>query len=140
MTVANTLRGDVSALEMDSNDRTENSSKSIALAYAFLYFIHMITYIVARTRKVKTSQFIDLERKIYIPILACAASYLIHSFSWWSGVMIWFVVVFWAFACICCMVQSLRKGIAFKIAITLALLVCLIYWGVYYVLFVWWRE
>ena len=140
MPVANTFKGDIPALTMDSNDRTDPSSKSIATAYAVLYFFHMVTYIVMHSNKVRSKEFIDLERKVYIPVLACGASYLIHSFSWWPGVLVWFMVILWCIACIVCMVPSLRKGMAFKIVITLALLMCLIYWGVYFILYLWLKD
>lgn len=134
---ANVFKGDVNAISMDSAMRTRDSSTSIGIAAVVLYVFHIVTHIVMHLGKVRSKEFNDIERKVYIPLLTVGISYLLHTFDsidWWCGVMIWFVVVLWVVACIVCMVSSLRKGFCFKLAITLALVMCLIYWTFYWIM------
>lgn len=134
---ANVFRGDINAVSMDRAMRFRKSSISIGVAGVVLHLFHVLTHIIMHSRKVRTKEFNDVERKVYIPLLTVGTSYLLHAFTsieWWCGVMIWFVVAPWLIVDIACIVGSLRKGFCFKLAITLALVLALIYWTFYWIM------
>jgi hypothetical protein len=122
---------------MDARYRYKKGSRSIGIATVLLYIFHVITHIIMHSKPVRTKEFAQLERKLYIPLLACGTAYLVHNtndWDWWAPVMIWFVVIFWILSDIACIVASCRKGILFRLFFTLALLFGLIFWFVYWIL------
>ena len=132
MDQANIYRGDVNSVAMDAATRTQDRSFWIGLAGVFLYLIHVITHVVMMSKKTRAKEYIDLERKVYIPLLAVGASYLVHFFHWWPVLHLWFLVVAWIAACIACMIVKCRMGILFKVFFTIALLIGILWWFIYW--------
>jgi hypothetical protein len=138
MEYANIYRGDVNAVAMDSATRTQNRSFWIGLAGFFLYLAHIITHIVMHHRKTRTKEFIDIERKVFIPLLAVGACYLVHFFSSWPVVFLWFLVVAWICSDVACMLPKCRQGCLFKTFFTIALLLGILWWFIYWIQLVYW--
>lgn len=133
MDYANIYKGDVSAVAMDAATRLENYSRWIGFAGILLYLIHIITHIVMHSKKTRTKEFIDIERKVFIPLLALGSCYLIHFFHWWPVVSYWILVVFWTASCIACMIMRCRQGCVFKVLFSVALMIGIIWWFIYWI-------
>jgi hypothetical protein len=138
MDYANIYKGDVNSVAMDAATRTQRRSWWIGMAGVFLYLFHVITHVVMHSKKTRTKQFIDIERKVFIPLLAVGSCYLIHFFHWWPVFWLWVLVVFWIASDIACMVEKCRDGFCFKLLFTIALLCGILWWFTYWIQLVYW--
>jgi hypothetical protein len=108
MDYANIYRGDVNSAAMSLSTRYLHGTRWIGAAGVVLYLVHIITHIVMHTEKTRTKEFIDIERKVFIPLLAVGSLYLVHFFHWWPIAHLWALIVLWIASCVACMITSCR--------------------------------
>jgi hypothetical protein len=136
MEYANIYRGDVNSAAMSTSTRYLNGTRWIGFAGVLLYLIHIITHIVMHSQKTRTKEFIDIERKVFIPLLALGSLYLVHFFHWWPIAHLWVLIVFWVASCIACMITSCRQGCWFKLIFSITLGLGILWWFIYWIMLV----
>jgi bacteriorhodopsin len=133
-TTASLSDGDIPSTIMDSNMRgRKNSSASIWLFMA-LYLIHVVVYLISSANEAKNHVFVELRRKMFIPLLTFGTYYLLNNeIGWFVHVLLWVVLIAYMVANIVCVVPKFAEGKVKKLVFTVAHASAIVFWIIYWI-------
>ena len=104
-------QGDLPSILMSQNMRGSANSKSAFWGFLFLYLIHVATYVLTSLKEEKNQNFIELRRKMFIPLISFGSYYLLNkNIGWFIHVLLWIQYLSFMAAHATCLVEKFKEG------------------------------
>ena len=131
MATADLLQGDLPSTAMSAIMRGDRNPQWAIWFFMFFYLVHVATYALTSLKDEKNKHFIELRRKIFIPVISFGSYYLLNrNIGWFVFLLLILQLIAFMVAHAVCLVEQLaeKKNIIFSAAYGLGIAFWVFYW------------